>query len=111
MKLLLTLTRSQQMAFKDVLLEHALTKGATVEFCDCSQSPAVRTTLADLCLLIDTAVPNLGAAAELRVALEESVKLQTHYAKLLNEHDGGERIGFKDAAAWIARLRETGKLK
>lgn len=48
---------------------------------------------------------------ELRVALEESVKLQSHYADLLNMHDGGHRIGFKDAKAWIARLRETKKLQ
>jgi hypothetical protein len=47
---------------------------------------------------------------ELRIALEESVKLQSHYAVNLNLWDGGERIGFKDADAWISRLRETGTL-
>ncbi len=47
---------------------------------------------------------------ELRTALEASVKLQSFYASLLNMHDGGERIGFADSAAWIARLRETGTL-
>lgn len=47
---------------------------------------------------------------ELRIALDESVKLQSHYAKLLNAHDGGGRAGFENAAAWIARLRETGRL-
>jgi hypothetical protein len=52
----------------------------------------------------------LYAAGELRIALEESVKLQSHYAELLNMHDGGSRIGFKDGQAWIARLRETGTL-
>jgi hypothetical protein len=40
-------------------------------------------------------------------ALEESLKLQSHYAYLLNAHDGGERIGFATADKWIARLRET----
>lgn len=50
------------------------------------------------------------AVGELRIALEESVKLQSHYAELLNMHDGGGRIGFDDAAAWIARLRDTGTL-
>lgn len=34
-------------------------------------------------------------------ALEESVKLQSHYAELLNMHDGGERRGFRSAKAWI----------
>lgn len=47
--------------------------------------------------------------AELRDALTESVKLQSHYAKLLNMHDGGERIGFKDAEEWIARLQTLSK--
>ena len=48
---------------------------------------------------------------KLRIALNESVKLQSHYAELLNMHDGGQRIGFKDGAAWIRRLRETGTLQ
>ena len=38
-------------------------------------------------------------------ALEESVKLQAHYAELLNMHDGGERIIFKSVKDWIERLR------
>lgn len=46
----------------------------------------------------------------LELALSESLKLQSHYAKLLNMHDGGQRVGFESPAAWIARLRETGKL-
>ncbi len=54
--------------------------------------------------------PAVWLVEELRVALEESVKLQSHYASLLNLHDGGNRIGFTDADAWIARLRETGTL-
>ena len=37
-------------------------------------------------------------------ALEESVKLQSHYAMLLNGWDGGERIVFKSAAEWLKRL-------
>lgn len=50
------------------------------------------------------------AFPDLVKALEESVKLQTHYAELLNMHDGGERIGFKSVDAWIDRLRECGTL-
>jgi hypothetical protein len=60
---------------------------------------------------IDEAMENTAPSPEdLRVALEQSVKLQTHYAQLLNMHDGGERIGFASADAWITRLRETGTL-
>ncbi len=43
---------------------------------------------------------------ELERALEESVKLQSHYAGLLNQYDGGRRMQFKDADAWIKRLQE-----
>ena len=47
----------------------------------------------------------------LKVALEESVGLQTHYAKLLNMYDEGKRIGFKNIDEWIARLKVVGKIK
>lgn len=40
----------------------------------------------------------------LRDALEQSVKLQSHYAMLLNGWDGGERSQFANADEWIARL-------
>lgn len=44
--------------------------------------------------------------ANMRVALEESVKLQSHYASLLNAHDGGMRVVFRSVDDWLARLRE-----
>jgi len=55
--------------------------------------------------------PAVDTINRLTIALRESVKLQSHYAELLNMHDGGCRIGFKDPDAWIARLKETGLLK
>jgi hypothetical protein len=48
-----------------------------------------------------------GYAATVRVALDESIRLQAHYAQLLNQYDGGRRLVFVNAEAWIARLRET----
>ena len=48
---------------------------------------------------------------ELLIALRESVRLQTHYAKLLNVWDQGHRVGFTDAEAWIERLKQTGHLR
>lgn len=51
-----------------------------------------------------------GLVEEMAVALEESVKLQSHYAKLLNMHDGGRRLRFLTGLDWMMRLRETGKL-
>lgn len=48
---------------------------------------------------------------DLKTALAESLKLQAHYAKLLNLHDGGQRRLFPDADSWIARLHEIGTLR
>ena len=45
------------------------------------------------------------ATRDLREALEESLKLQSHYAVLLNCHDGGERRTFT-MKSWLARLKE-----
>jgi hypothetical protein len=41
-----------------------------------------------------------------KAALEESVKLQSHYARLLNDYDGGWRLTFASAADWMRRLDE-----
>jgi hypothetical protein len=47
----------------------------------------------------------VSTIGELRKALDESVKLQSHYAQLLNGYDGGQRMEFASADAWIERLR------
>lgn len=47
-----------------------------------------------------------SGAAELRQALEESVKLQSHYAELQNIYDGGTRRSFASAQEWLDRLAE-----
>jgi len=47
---------------------------------------------------------------DLIIALEESLKLQAHYAALLNMYDGGERGIFNSTLEWIGRLREMGIL-
>jgi len=47
-----------------------------------------------------------AASKMFRHALNESCKLQSHYAELLNMHDGGQRIGFANGQAWMDRLRE-----
>lgn len=48
--------------------------------------------------------------SDFRIALEESVKLQSHYAALLNDYDGGARLRFDSAEAWVDRLRRVGTL-
>jgi len=47
---------------------------------------------------------------ELEIGLSESLKLQSHYAELLNMYDGGERRGFKNCQEWIDRLKEIGDM-
>jgi hypothetical protein len=46
----------------------------------------------------------------LRLALSESVKLQSHYAELLNMHDNGRRMRFASADEWIERLSKLGTI-
>lgn len=45
-----------------------------------------------------------GRIAILETALSESVKIQSHYASLLNAYDGGKRLQFASAEEWIKRL-------
>lgn len=46
----------------------------------------------------------------LRIALRESLELQTHYAKLMNQRDNMDRILFSDVNEWLERLRDLGRL-
>lgn len=39
-------------------------------------------------------------------ALVESVKLQSHYANLLNQYDGGRRLQFATCWEWIERINQ-----
>jgi len=45
-------------------------------------------------------INNLG------IALDESVKLQSHYASILNQYDGGQRLLFASVEQWLDRLDE-----
>ena len=42
---------------------------------------------------------------QLKEALSESVKLQSHYAGLLNMYDEGGRMLFANVDEWLERLR------
>ena len=48
---------------------------------------------------------NFKRIDQLEEALKELVNLQSHYAKLLNMYDGGERLQFNNADEWVDRLR------
>lgn len=41
---------------------------------------------------------------QLSEAVKESVKLQSHYARLLNTYDGGQRLQFDTVESWMERL-------
>ncbi len=43
---------------------------------------------------------------QLEYALKESLKLQSHYAYLLNIFDGGKRIQFNTVQEWLDRLNK-----
>lgn len=45
-----------------------------------------------------------GELARLRHGLDESLKLQNHYAVLLDMHDGGKRKRYASIDDWLARL-------
>ena len=47
---------------------------------------------------------------DLRFALGKSLFLQSHYAELLSDYDGGERRKFGTVEDWMARLREVGDI-
>lgn len=47
--------------------------------------------------------------ALLRYALDKSVRLQAHYATLLNQWDGGNRRIFAGSYEWLKRLEEMGR--
>lgn len=51
--------------------------------------------------------PTTPSCDELLIALEESIRLQSHYASLLNQYDLGRRIVFPNVQSWLDRLHET----
>jgi len=48
---------------------------------------------------------------QLRAALEASVKLQSHYAGLLNQYDGGQRLQFSSSEEWLERLAALAQIQ
>lgn len=49
----------------------------------------------------------LSSVEETNNALAESVKLQSHYAGLLNMYDGGKRMQFASPRDWMTRLAKV----
>jgi hypothetical protein len=68
---------------------------------------ALLQTAEDYAHVIHDILPKDEIIKELRQALLRSLELQSHYAKLLNMHDGGERIGFASIEAWLERIKTT----
>jgi hypothetical protein len=53
---------------------------------------------------VNEALALRARVAKLEAALQQSVELQSHYAELLNMHDGGQRLTFANVEAWLDRL-------
>ena len=73
-----------------------------------SDSEIVGIVTARLKKRLDEAAELMKTIERLKHALRESVKLQGHYAELLNAHDGGERIPFRNPSEWLRRLESGG---
>ena len=59
--------------------------------------------------LEDRVAPLRAEVERLKAGLDKSVRLQSHYAGLLNMHDGGKRMQFATADAWLDRLMALGE--
>jgi hypothetical protein len=94
------------------VIEHALNTDEKVYRCDkpISNDHPTLSQVPEVKALLQTAVafaePRLE---ELYTALQESLKVQSHYAKLLNMHDGGHRMTFVSPEVWLSRLRHLKK--
>ena len=64
----------------------------------------IHNSLQDRQLLLTEREELRTEAHRVMAALRESLKLQCHYAKLLNMHDGGERMTFQTPAQWMDRI-------
>lgn len=56
----------------------------------------------------DALAGSISKAQELRRALHSSLRLQSHYAELLNGYDGGDRRTFATVEEWLNRMIEVG---
>lgn len=65
-KFMLELTPSQKMAFTDALLEHIRCPGSTEVYINCSEQPAIETTIGELIRLVTEAsyTPSANEKAE-----------------------------------------------
>ena len=72
---------------------------------------AARKVLPGIVSALDYLIRHVQSQGLLEDALHESVKLQSHYAKLLNMHDGGDRQSFESAEEWINKLQQLSAAK
>ena len=68
------------------------------------QAAAKRTGGYSRSVIADDLREVVARVAKLEAALQQSVELQSHYAELLNMHDGGQRLTFANAETWLDRL-------
>jgi hypothetical protein len=96
------ITEEQRQAMLLALAELArLRPGWDMMLCEIAVALAGRNMYAEFKRLNADRV----SASDLRRALDESLKLQAHYAKVLNMWDGGDRLIFENAEEWIERTK------
>lgn len=74
------------------------------------ETPAEKLMVAEIATLKEQVRELEAEKKRIRKSLEECLKLQNHYASLLNLYDGGSRLTFRSAQEWINRLQELGIL-
>lgn len=97
------------MNYQKYLLTIETIKNSIKLLDDNTQTKLKETILNDLTLLQESnTLPDVAPKTVMIVALEESLKLQAHYANILNQYDGGERLIFHSVNQWMQRLKKSG---
>lgn len=98
-------TDAAAIGFARILIDHE--KHTTTELVEANFARQLECELNAALIAAGCASKERGewavATEKIMNALTESVKLQSHYAELLNMHDGGKRMTFT-AESWIERM-------
>lgn len=57
------------------------------------------------CIMARQLVRACEALGYVNKCLDQLCEMQSHYAALLNQYDGGKRMTFQNGDAWMTRLR------
>lgn len=97
----------EEEATKETLMQACLEAAADMEEL-CRQMDGTIRVAAEALKRANSLAESTLEPQSLSIALEESVKLQSHYASILNQYDGGQRLQFDCAERWLRRLALLG---